>query len=95
MQFDAAEGLGLVAGAIGALAFAPQAFKIMREKRAEDVSAASYVMVLAGACLWFLYGALRGAPAIMLWNLVAGAIAASVLVLKARSRALRAGDDRS
>lgn len=85
MQLDPAEGLGLVAGAIGSFAFAPQAFKIMREKRAENVSSTSYAMVLTGACLWFGYGAMRGSPSIMLWNLVAGALAAAVLILKARS----------
>jgi uncharacterized protein with PQ loop repeat len=34
MQSDFAEGLGLVAGFIGAFAFAPQAFKIIRDRDA-------------------------------------------------------------
>ena len=84
MLIDSTEGLGLVAGFIGAFAFAPQAFRILRSGHAHDVSALTYSMVLAGAVMWTLYGVLRGAPAIILWNVVAGLLAALVLVLKLR-----------
>lgn len=82
MVMDPAEGLGLIAGAIGALAFAPQALKILREKRVADVSLATYVMVLSGALLWVAYGVMRGAPSIVLWNLVAASLAAAVVAGK-------------
>ncbi len=82
MVMDPAEGLGLIAGAIGALAFAPQALKILREKRVADVSLATYVMVLSGALLWAAYGVMRGAPSIVLWNLVAASLAAAVVAGK-------------
>jgi len=84
MQFDLAEMVGLVAGFVGAFAFAPQAFKIVRDGDASGVSALTYAMVLAGALLWGTCGVLRGAPSIMLWNAVAAALAAMVLVLKFR-----------
>lgn len=84
MQLDLTEALGLVAGAIGSFAFLPQAVKIIRQASAKDVSATSYAMVATGASLWFVYGLLRGSPSIMLWNVVAGLIAAAVLVLKLR-----------
>jgi uncharacterized protein with PQ loop repeat len=84
MQTDFAEGLGLVAGFIGAFAFAPQAFKIIRGGDANGVSALTYAMVLVGALLWGGYGFLRGAPSIMLWNAVAAGLAATVLILKLR-----------
>ncbi|MBK8543343.1 MAG: hypothetical protein IPL62_07085 [Caulobacteraceae bacterium] len=84
MQSDFAEGLGLVAGFIGAFAFAPQAFKIIRDRDASGVSGLTYAMVLTGALLWGAYGVLRGAPSIMLWNAVAAGLAATVLILKVR-----------
>ncbi len=84
MQSDFAEGLGLVAGFIGAFAFAPQAFKIVRDRDASGVSGLTYAMVLTGALLWGAYGVLRGAPSIMLWNAVAAGLAATVLILKVR-----------
>lgn len=84
MIIDPAEGLGLVVGAIGALAFAPQALKILKEKRVEDVSLLTYVMVLSGALLWAAYGLMRAAPSIVLWNLVAAGLAAGVVAGKLR-----------
>lgn len=84
MQTDLAEGLGLIAGFIGAFAFAPQAFKIIRDRDAAGVSALTYTMVLTGALLWGAYGVLRAAPSIVLWNAVAAALAATVLILKLR-----------
>jgi MtN3 and saliva related transmembrane protein len=82
MQIDAIEMLGLVAGFIGAFAFAPQALKVVRERDASGVSTATYVMVLVGALLWGAYGYLREAPSIMLWNAVAAALAALVVSVK-------------
>ena len=82
MLVDPTEGLGLVAGFIGSFAFAPQAFKIVRDRDAANVSALTYAMVLTGAVLWGAYGVFRGAPSIILWNAVAASLAALVLVLK-------------
>lgn len=86
MQGDLVEGLGLIAGFIGAFAFAPQAFKILRDGDASGVSGLTYAMVMTGAVLWGAYGVFRGAPSIILWNIVAAALAAMVLVLKLRRR---------
>lgn len=85
MQSDMIEGLGLIAGFIGAFAFAPQAFKILRDRDASNVSALTYAMVFTGAVLWGAYGVLREAPSIILWNAVAAGLAAMVLFLKLRS----------
>jgi MtN3 and saliva related transmembrane protein len=82
MQADQTEVLGLVAGFVGSFAFAPQALKIVRDRDARNVSALSYAMVLTGALLWGAYGLFRGAPSIILWNAVAGLLAATILVLK-------------
>ena len=84
MHADSTELLGLVAGFIGAFAFAPQAFKIIRDRDASGVSALTYAMELTGALLWGTYGLLRGAPSIIIWNAVAAALAALVLILKVR-----------
>lgn len=86
MQSDATELLGLIAGFIGAFAFAPQAFKILRDRDASNVSALTYAMVLVGALLWGAYGVFRQAPSIILWNAVAASLAALVLILKLRRK---------
>lgn len=86
MQLDPTEALGLVAGFVGSFAFAPQAFKLVRDREAHSVSGLTYAMVLTGALLWGTYGLLRGAPSIVLWNAVAAGLAGLVLVLKLRQR---------
>lgn len=86
MQSDSIEMLGLIAGFIGAFAFAPQAFKIIRDRDADGVSGLTYAMVFSGAVLWAAYGVLRGAPSIIIWNLVAASLAALVLILKLSRR---------
>lgn len=86
MHTDPIEILGLIAGFIGAFAFAPQAFKIIRDGDGSNVSALTYAMVLMGALLWGAYGVMRGAPSIVLWNAVAACLAALVLGLKLRKR---------
>ena len=73
-----------MAGSIGAFAFAPQAFKILRDGDASSVSALTYAMVFLGAVLWGAYGVFRQAPSIILWNAVAASLAALVLTLKLR-----------
>lgn len=84
MQFDRIEIVAFIAGAIGSFAFAPQAIKLLRDKKAENISGVTYAMVLVGAVLWTSYGLLRQAPAIIFWNLVAGSLAFAVLWLKIR-----------
>jgi MtN3 and saliva related transmembrane protein len=82
VQSDLIEGLGLVAGFIGAFAFAPQAFKILQTRDTTGVSTLTYVMVLIGAVLWAAYGLFRSAPSIILWNIVAAGLAILVLAAK-------------
>lgn len=84
MQSDPTEMLGLAAGFVGAFAFAPQALKIVRERDASSVSGLTYAMALTGQVLWCAYGVLRGAPSIVIWNVVAACLASLVLLLKLR-----------
>lgn len=86
MQSDSIEVLSLIAGFIGAFAFAPQAFKILRHRQAEGVSTLTYSMVLTGAISWGAYGVFRAAPSIIIWNAVAACLAALVLILKLSRR---------
>jgi MtN3 and saliva related transmembrane protein len=86
MTFDAVEGLGLVAGLLGAGAMVPQALRIWRTRSAEDVSLAMYLMVLSAASMWVVYGWLKDSPSILFWNVVSAALALSVITLKLRTR---------
>lgn len=84
MQLQSIELLGLVAGMFGTFASAPQAIKIIRTRRARDVSLTMYLMAFTGSVLWGLYGWLQGAFSIMFWNAVALLIFSSIIWLKLR-----------
>ena len=82
MQIDIAEALGLVAGFVGAFAFAPQAFKIIRERDASGVSGLTYAMVFDdGSKVAAAYG-VRNLPTLVV-------IGKSGKVLAVRTRVVR------
>jgi MtN3 and saliva related transmembrane protein len=58
--------------------------KIIRTKRAEDVSLAMFVMAAVGCVLWGAYGWLKGAPSIVFWNAVALCLFSVIITLKLR-----------
>lgn len=79
MALDPVEVLGLAAGIVSTSAALPQLVKIIRTRRAADVSLAMFVIALAGAVMWLAYGLLKPAPSIVFWNIV-GALQMSVIV---------------
>ncbi len=91
MPLEPIEMLGLVAGLISTFAALPQLVKIIRTRRADDVSLVMFVMAFSGAILWAAYGALKPAASIVFWNLVAivqmGAIIAIKLATDRRNAA--------
>ncbi len=51
--------VGIVAGVLTALCMLPQLIKIIKEKKAEDVSIAMLLLLIAGLGLWVWYGFMR------------------------------------
>jgi MtN3 and saliva related transmembrane protein len=84
MQISLLESLGLVAGAFGTFAAAPQALKIIRTRQARDVSLATYLMAMTGGVLWGIYGFLAGALSIVFWNVVSLMMCSAIIWLKLR-----------
>lgn len=84
MQISAIELLGLVAGAFGTFAAAPQAIKIIQTRQARDVSLTTYLMAMTGGLLWGVYGWLSGALSIVFWNSVSLLMCAAIIWLKLR-----------
>jgi 5'(3')-deoxyribonucleotidase/uncharacterized protein with PQ loop repeat len=78
----------LIAGMGGAvittLSFWPQLVKVRRQG-GQDLSLAMLGMYLGGACLWFVYGILNRATAVIAANIVAFALVSAIAVLKMRS----------
>jgi MtN3 and saliva related transmembrane protein len=78
------ETLGMVAGVVSTFASAPQLVKIIRTRKADDVSLTMFVMALIGTVMWGVYGWLKGAPSIVFWNAVGFCLFVAVVTLKIR-----------
>ena len=75
---------GTVAGILSVVAFIPQAWRIVRRKSAADVSLAMYVTLIAASALWMFYAWMLGSMPLFFTNLVIGAIAVLIALLKIR-----------
>ena len=84
MTEDLAALAGAVGGILSVAAFVPQAWRIVRRKSAADVSLAMYVTLVVASLLWMVYAWSLGSRPLFLTNLVIGAIAAIIAVLKLR-----------
>jgi len=76
--------VGAVAGVLSVAAFMPQAWRIFRRKSAGDVSLAMYVTLTVASLLWMFYAWVLGSMPLFFTNLVIGAIAVLISLLKIR-----------
>jgi MtN3 and saliva related transmembrane protein len=51
--------IGIAAGICTAVSLLPQIIKILKEKKAEEISLAYLFVLLSGLVLWIVYGVLR------------------------------------
>ena len=82
---DTVTALGLLAGSLTTLAFAPQAIRAWRTRSTADLSLAMLVVLLAGVLLWLAYGVVRADPAIIAANAVTAGLIGLLLVLKQKN----------
>ena len=79
MEFITVIGIG--ASALTASSLVPQLAKIVRERRADNVSLAMLVVLLSGLALWIYYGILKEDVIIIVSNAFAFAVNLLTLVL--------------
>ena len=65
---DYIEILGLIAGAITSIGFIPQLVRGYRTKKLDDISYFMPIVLAFGMTLWFIYGLLQEALAVMVAN---------------------------
>jgi MtN3 and saliva related transmembrane protein len=68
MDSNAIKIVGIVAGICTAVSLLPQLIKIIRNKKAEDISIIYLVTLFCGLALWIWYGFLREDIPIILTN---------------------------
>lgn len=81
---DATETLGLVAGTLTTLAFAPQALRTLRSGSARDFSATMLVLFILGVVLWLAYGAFSAQLPVTLANAATLLLTLPILWVKLR-----------
>ena len=74
--------LGLIAASITTSAFVPQVYKAWSTKRTKDISAPTFLVLLAGIALWTVYGFLKSDIVIILANVTTATLAIAILYLK-------------
>jgi len=53
------EWVGIIAGVLTASSMLPQVIKVLKEKKAEDISLLMLIVLLSGISLWIVYGVMR------------------------------------
>lgn len=66
--------VGAIASVLTTLSFLPQLFKMIRTKKAHDVSYIMLVVLFAGGVLWIVYGTLKADWIIIISNCVSTCI---------------------
>jgi len=74
--------LGVVAGFLTTLGFAPQLVKGLRTKHMDDVSLLMPLILAAGMLLWLFYGLTLDNIPIVLWNAIAFTLNVGIVFLK-------------
>ena len=75
---------GTAAGVLSVAAFVPQAWRIFRRRSAGDVSLAMYITLIVASLLWMFYAWVLGSMPLFFTNLVVGAIAIFIAILRIR-----------
>jgi MtN3 and saliva related transmembrane protein len=73
--------VGLVAGICTALSLLPQLIKLIRQKKAEDLSLFYLFILFVGIGLWIWYGALRDDLPIIATNALSLLLNAVIIIL--------------
>ena len=74
------EGIGLIAGALGVIAWLPQLQKVWMQKLHEGISIPTILIICIALVLWTVYGILVGSFAIIVANIAAGGCVLSVAI---------------
>jgi len=73
--------VGTLAAIASTVSFAPQAWKIIKSRRTDGISAGMYSVTVVGFSLWLVYGFLLGQWPIMIPNALCLLLSAFILVM--------------
>ena len=76
--------IGIAAGVLTSISMLPQLIKIIKEKKAEDVSIIMLLVLMSGLALWAVYGFMREDWPIIITNLFSFSLNCVVLFFRIR-----------
>lgn len=76
--------LGFVAGIFTAISLIPQIVKIVKEKKAQDISLTYLLILLFGIALWITYGIMRKDGPVIMTNVLSAIINIITIILGLR-----------
>ena len=76
--------LGLVAGALIAVSFIPQIWKLFKLKSAKEISLPFTFLQLLGGVMFFVYGVILSLPALIVTNIVNTILVCLIIYVKLR-----------
>lgn len=59
---------GIAAGILTSISLLPQLIKIIKEKKAEDISPVMLIVLMSGLIIWIIYGAMKKDLPIIITN---------------------------
>ena len=78
------EIVGVIAGILTSVSMLPQVVKVIKEKKAEDISYAMVIILIAGIGCWVFYGILRNDLPIIFTNSFSFLVNIILLVLASK-----------
>jgi MtN3 and saliva related transmembrane protein len=86
LQILSPQVVGLTAGVFTASSLLPQFIKIVKEKKADDLSVPMLLILLTGVSLWIYYGTLKDDLPIILTNAVSLSFNILIIIFKFKYR---------
>jgi MtN3 and saliva related transmembrane protein len=74
--------LGVLAATASVVSFVPQAWKVVRTRKTDELATGMWVLNVTGFALWTAYGVTRGQWAIIVPNAICLVFATFILVMK-------------
>lgn len=76
------EIVGIIAGVATTGSFIPQAYKVYKTKKTQDLSAGMFLLMTCGLVMWIIYGIQHQAISIITANIVTLVLTLYILVMK-------------
>ena len=76
--------VGYIAAAFTTIAYLPQAVKVYKTRRTNDISLGMFTLMSVGVFLWFIYGIMIGSLPVMAANFVTFLLSIYIFIMKVR-----------